>query len=472
MSFTRDLAWQSLDLSYRSSISYQLARYGLGLKYDMLPQEVVHQAKRGLLDALGCAIGAYEAPGRIMCEKAAKELGGSSEATVFCSGMRTSVLNATLINSFLVRFLDFNDAGCGGHNSDCLSSILAVSERNKSGGKDFLTSVVASYELGGRVRAAGGGVRGVEEKGWLGDIRGGMTMPPALGRLMGLNEDQVANAIGICASHCLPLGVLDAHHEENSMAKNIRFGSVCCDAIVACTLAKQGFTGPIRVVEGESGIREVIFQNEMDLNALTDFSGWHILTIRHKSLPANYVTQGHVALTIAIVKEQDLKPDDIAAVRITVGLREKLHAASCDAKKYPRNAETADHSAHWANAVAIKDRALGPEQYDPKKYVDPVILQLIEKITVEVDPKLPADSYAVTSEIITKDGRRFKKHSDVPKGHPNDPMTDADIEDKVRRMAAIYMPETQIKKIFDTVWNLESLNDMGKLATLMVFPPR
>ena len=104
MTFARDLAWQTLDLAYRSSISYQLARYALGLKYELLPRDVVHQAKRSVLDALGCAIGAYEAPGRVMCEKAAKEIGGREEATVFCSGMRTSVLNAALINSFFGAF--------------------------------------------------------------------------------------------------------------------------------------------------------------------------------------------------------------------------------------------------------------------------------------------------------------------------------------------------------------------------------
>ena len=126
MTFQRDLAWQQLDLTYRSSASYQFARYALKLNYSLLPEDVVHQAKRCLIDALGCAIGAYVAPGRIICEDTAKELGGPQEATVFCSGLRTSATNAALVNSFLVRFLDYSDMGGGGHNSDALSSILAA----------------------------------------------------------------------------------------------------------------------------------------------------------------------------------------------------------------------------------------------------------------------------------------------------------------------------------------------------------
>jgi 2-methylcitrate dehydratase PrpD len=90
MTFPRDLAWQNLDSVYRSSIACQFARYALGLKYESIPKDVVHQAKRSLLDALGCAIGAYHAPGRPICEGLVGELGGPKEAVVFGSGLRTS----------------------------------------------------------------------------------------------------------------------------------------------------------------------------------------------------------------------------------------------------------------------------------------------------------------------------------------------------------------------------------------------
>ena len=117
----------------------------------------MHHAKRCLLDALGCAIGAYKAPGRLICEDAAVEIGGPEEATIFGSGRRTSALNATLTNTFLIRYLDYNDMGGGGHNSDSIGSIIAVAEREKVTGRDFLTSLVTSYELGARFSDAPGG---------------------------------------------------------------------------------------------------------------------------------------------------------------------------------------------------------------------------------------------------------------------------------------------------------------------------
>jgi 2-methylcitrate dehydratase len=470
MTFQRDLVWQNLDYQYRSSVAHQWARYALGLKYEMLPDEVSHQAKCCLLDALGCAIGAYAAPGRSIVEDVMSEIGGKEEATVLGSGLRTSALNATLVNSFLVRYLDCNDVGGGGHNSDCLASILAIAEREGSSGKDILTSIVISYELGARFIEAMGKA-GFGLGGFTGDIRGGLTMPPALGKIMGLNEEQIANAIGVCASHALPLEILDTNREENTMAKNLRFGWVAHDAMLSCMLAKKGFTGPIRIVEGENGIREAILKGDMNLEKLVDFSGWRIINTRYKTLCANLSTQGHTLATLAIVKENDLKPEDIASVKIRVGLRETRHTTTL-AKKYPRNGESADHSAFYAQAIAIKERHFGPDAFAPEKFTDPVVLDLIEKITVELDPALPEHSPHATSEIITKDGRRFEKRLDTLHGFDDGPFSDKELEGKFAGLTQKYLSKKQMRNIFDAVWNLEKLEDISLLTKLMVISAR
>ncbi|MDO8569043.1 MAG: MmgE/PrpD family protein [Dehalococcoidales bacterium] len=468
MTLARDLAWQNLDLVYRSSIAHQFARYGLGLSYDMLPENVVHQAKRSLLDSLGCAIGAYDAPGRAICEDLARELGGPREATLFGSGRRTSALNATFVNSFLVRYLDYNDMGGGIHSSDAIAAVLAVAERQKAGGREFLTAMVISYELGARFNEANI-TSSFEEKGWTADVRGGLNMPPALGKLMGLNEEQIANAIGICASRSLPLGILDAHREENTMSKDIRFGWVAYDAILACMLARRGFTGPVRVVEGDAGLLKSMAKGDMDLERMTNFSGWRILNTNHKVLCANGSTIAHILATLAIVKENNLKPGDIASVQIKASTREAMHTTT-PAKKWPRNGESADHSAFYGNALAIKERAFGPDSFEPGKFTDPVVLDLIEKITVEADPTLPRRGGG--SIITTKDGRRFEKRIVSPHGVGDDPMSDAELEDKFKEMAARRLPRAQMRNLIEMVWNVDKLDDAGKLAALMVFPSR
>lgn len=468
MTLQRKLAWENIEADYQSSVAHKFARYALALNYEVLPQDVVHQAKRILLDTLGCAIGAYVAPARSICEDTVKELGGKEEATLFGSGIKTNVLNATLHNGLLVRFLDYNDLGGGGHNSDAIPSIFAVAEREKSNGKDFLTSIVISYELGQRFTESAKG-SSLQERGWCFDIRGGISMPPTLGKLMGLTEEQIANAIGVCASQSNPLNILDAHKEGCVNAKNLRFGFVSYNAILACILAKKGFTGPIRVVEGDSGLCQAVLQGEMDFERLLDFSGWRILDTRFKVLCTNGTNSGTVLATLSLVKEYDLKPEDIASVRITAIPRQAEHTTT-PAKKYPINAETADHSTFYANAFAIKERHFGPESIQPENFTDPVILDLIEKITVQGDPSLT--KYQAISEITTKNGLRYKKCIDTPHGLGNDPLTDKELEEKFRDMAKKYMDEQHIEKIIDTVWNIEKLNDIGKLAELMVFPKK
>lgn len=473
MTLPRDLVWQQLELLQKTSIASQFARYALGLDYGMLPQDVLHQAKRSLLDALGCAIGGQHAPARAICEAVIQESGGCEEATVFCSGYRTTALNAALVNSLMVRFLDYNDEGGGGHNSDSIPAILAVAEREKASGRDFLTSLVVSYELGARVIESvdkdGKGLS-LQKRGYSMDTRGGLSMPAALGRLMGLSEQQIAHAIGTCACGSVLLNIVDCDTEEFGMVKNIRFGKVACDAILACQLARKGFTGPVRIVEGEAGISQVLLQGNMDFDRLVDFSGWRILNTRHKHLCACGAMHAHLYATLAIVKEHDLKPDDIAAVRIRFAPR-ILHHMAALAKKYPRNAETADHSAFYAHAYAIKERRLGPESSDPENFTDPVILELTEKISAEPDPGLEAYRRGGKAEIITKDGRRFEQFIPIPHGYGDDPLTDVELEEKFGEMAARHMGEKQIRQVFETVWNVEKLDRMDRLLKLMVFKP-
>jgi len=463
MTIERDLAWKYLDNLYQSSISHCLARYALALSYDSLPPEVIHQVKRCLLDTLGCAIGAYDAPGFLMCENAVKQLGGHAEATVFGSGLRTNIYNATMVNSLLVRFLDYNDAGGGGHNSDSIPAILAAAEKTGTTTRELITAIVISYELGARFGEAVG-FRGDGGKGWNFDIRAAVSMPATLGRILGLNEEQIVNAIGICASHSFPLGILDTDNEENTMSKNLRFGFGSCEAIIACLLAKQGFTGPVRVIEGENGLDSVVFRGCMDKERLIDFSGWRILKTRHKPLCLHRTSIGHVLATLSIVNEHDLKPEDIAEVKIKCPPSDAHHTTALP-KKYPRNAETADHSSFFANACAIKYRKLGPETFEPERFTDPVILELIEKISIEGDPGLTGASGI--SEITTTASRTFKKRQDDVHGFGNDPLTDAELEEKFSSMAMKYMDKEQIQEIFNLVWNLEKLDRVGNLVRLM-----
>ena len=457
--------WNDLDEQYRASVAHQFARYALALRFEDLPDDVIHHAKRSLLDGLGNAIGGYAAPGRLACEAVARALGGPEEATVFGSGLRTGVASATLVNCFMMRFLEYNDLGGGNHNEEAIPSLLAVSERDGRDGRDFLTALVVSYEIGARVvTAAPDGPMAYDKHGWSTDARGGLNMPPAIGKLMGLTEEQIAHATAICAGRGVPLGILDADKEENSMAKNLRFGQITRDAIVACMLAKEGLTGPLRVVEGDGGYRDGILRGDLDLAALTNFDGWKIRDTRYKRLCANGSTQGYLHALINLVTENDLKPSAIASVKIGASAREARHTTAI-AKKYPRNAETGDHSAFYASAFAIKERHFGPDSADPRHFSDPVILDLIERIEVSRDPALPLRTRTGNAEITTTDGRTYRMQCDALV----ESLSDSELESKFRDTAKRYLTASQIEHAFEVIWTIDKAADMRKVAKFMSF---
>jgi 2-methylcitrate dehydratase len=468
MSFKQELTWRNLDLQYQASAAFQIARYATGFTYENIPDDVVHHAKRSLLDGIGCAIGGLAAPGLAACLSVVDHLGGAPESTVIGSGRKTNAMNATLVNCFAMRFLEYNDVGGGNHNQEAIPALLAMSERDGKSGKDFLAAMILSYEVGARViQAVPGASAGWDKHGWSTDARGGINMPAAIGLLMGLSETHIAHAIAISASRGVPLGILDADREENSMAKNLRFGFIAREAILSCMLAQQGMTGPLMVIEGDGGFKGGILRGEMDLQALVDFTGWRMCDTRHKRLCANGSTQGHVHATIAIVIENDLKPSDIETVLVRAGAREARHTTALP-KKFPRNAETADHSAYYANAFAIKHRNFGPNSADPIHFTDPDIVDLIERISVVNDPELPPRGREGISEVRTKDGRKFVKRCNALV----EPMTDSELENKFNEMALKVMEDSRARAIIDVIWSFETARSVNPLMELLTFPAR
>lgn len=467
----RKITLDHLDRKYDSSVAALYAGYALGMKYEMLPKNVIHAAKRCLLDAVGCMIGAFSSDGYPIMEGSALEWGGKKEASILGSGKRTSAGNAALVNTFLVHYLGYNDLGGGGHNSDTIPSILAVAEKEGADGKDFLMSVIISYELGARISEAAGGFTAYEAKGFPFDIRGGISLPPCIGRLMKLNEHQIANAIGICASHSIPLGVLDTNREEHFHAKNLRMGFVARDAVEACILAKNGLTGPVRVIEGDHGFRQVLLNNELDLDVMTDWSGFRILDVRYKNMCLNSTTMGHVQTTLKIVTEHDLWPEDILSVEIGTGIREYCHTASLE-KKYPRNAETADHSAFYANAMAIRDHKCRTNLMEKENFTDPVILELIDKISIYPHEELGEWSSGAIVKIVTKDGRIFNGQCEEPYGLGKTIMSDEELEEKFREMAGTYFSEKETSGLIDLIWHAEEWDSVDILTKQLAVPER
>jgi 2-methylcitrate dehydratase len=458
-------------------LAQEMARYTLDLTYQDLPPDLIHQTKRVLLDTLGCAIGGSDSEASQAIEAFLRESGHPEEATVFGSGLKTSCLNATLANGAMVRYLDYNDTAfilqgetyrTGYHPSEVIPPILALAERQHLSGREVIAAIVAGYDLSLCFLEAVTGV-GMEKKGWNGDTRGAYIMPLVAGKILGLTEEQMENAVGISASCHAVLGILDTPAEEYTMTKNIRFPTMAYSGILAAMLAKKGFTGPTTVIEGHDGFVETIMKGEYDVSKLANISGkFAIRETCIKSIIADFSSHGHLTATLNLVKENDIKPEDVAEVRITTSKRCAEHTGD-PIKKYPKNKETADHSSYYLTAIAIIDRQIGPDQFTPEKFQNPKVRELIDRVILKGDPDLDKARPAGISEIITKQGKKYQCRVDYPRGHARNPMTDEEIVGKFKSMASKYMSDKQTNQIIDTVFVLDKLEDVGMLNKLMVF---
>lgn len=458
------------------SVSRKMVRWGSALKYEQLPGQVQHESRRALVDSIGCTIGGYGCDAHLIAQRVLQKLGGNAEATVIGGGAKTSVMNAAVLNGIMLRYLDYNDIYvvpvgkmvAGGHLGEVIPGALALAEHRHIAGREFLATIVAGYELSARMLHACKEIP-FANRGWNTDSRGAVVMPILAGRLMGLSEEQTVNAVGISASTGMILGILDTDEEANTLAKNFRFPSATHRALFSACLAEEGFTGPERVIEGQRGFVDAVFQGDYRLDTLTaGDQPFHILDNRFKPFAAESTAHGHLSATLHLVKAHDLKPADIEAVTVRAGTRGIAHTGDA-AKRHPMDKETADHSSWYLTAVAIMDREVSPRQYARERYADPAVEALMAKITLEVASEFDQQPMAGETVIRTRSGATFTHRVLHPKGTRENRMSDSELNAKFRDMAKVHMSEARIDRLLDVLWTAEQLDDMAVLAPLLAF---
>jgi 2-methylcitrate dehydratase len=252
------------------TVAEQLANEAKELQFHELPPEVVHQVRRSLLDTLGVALCGYPSEPSQIIQSMIKEMTEPRESTVFISGLRTSCLYATLANCAMLRYPDYSDRGFGtkeaqvflGHHSNLIPPILAVGERQRSPGQEIITAIVLAYELSNKIYDVAGGSHKFRERGWTTETMGhACVMGLLAGRLFGLDEKQMANALAIAGCFSLQPGVM----LSPGSARNMRTAFAAHGGILSASLARKGFTGGLEVFEGRQGLAQVVAGGEMDL---------------------------------------------------------------------------------------------------------------------------------------------------------------------------------------------------------------
>lgn len=450
------------------TITATMSRWAADLEYGQIGERAVHEAKRYLLDSLGCAFGGYRQEDALHALDVLDETAGTGAATILGSGKKTDVVSASLANALMVRVMDYNDIYWQqdpSHPSDIIPAALACCERQGTGGEELIVGTVLGHEF--EMRLCEAAFPGIRERGWHHATLTAFVSPIVAGRVLRLPWEKIQHAIGISASHHCTLGAVTAG--KLTMMKNTVDPMATQAGVMAALLAEKGYSGPEHVIDGKEGLVHCLGP-EWKLELLTEGLGesWRIERCGMKAFPTEALTHAPISAVLKLVQEHALQPDDIEKVHI----RSLARAADilADPSKYdPRSKETADHSLPYVIAAAIVDRQVTPAQFEPDKIMDPRIRAQLEKVEVTADPDIEAvfpELQRVIVTITTTGGDELTEQLDYPKGDPRNPLTDEEIEEKFDALAAPVLSDGARTRLKEAVWKLDKLESVSALMQM------
>ena len=453
------------------SISRKMAQFALSLEYDRIPEPSVNEAKRFLLDSVGCALAALDHEDMRQAYDFVQQLGGTQQATVIGHGTKTNMGNAALMNALLIRAMDYNDIYWKqdpSHPSDILPAALAPAEHKGLSGRDLLVGITICYELELRLCLAAD--PGVREVGWHHATLTQFVAPLVAARMLGLTEDQAVAACGISGSSHFTLGGVVAGHLTNM--KNTADPMATEAGVRAAMLASTGYSGPVELFEGKEGVFEVLSNVRFDPAKMLDSLGSRFLITEcgYKAFPTEALTHQPITAVLEAMTDNRIDPHKVSEVLIRTTTR-GADILSDPSKYEPRTKETADHSLPYCIAVAVTKGNVLPSDFEQEALTDPFVWEMLPKIKVVADPEIdglfPAVKRAIVT-ITTDDGPSYTVQEDHAKGRAENPLSDEELVAKFRANAAHAMSDAAMDRIVDATFALEEVSSVGDYIRLLV----
>jgi 2-methylcitrate dehydratase len=451
----------------------KLVTYSLGFSEASLTDVTRGRATEVLFDTVACAVAGSATEPATIAAKVAPHVEGNLSATIVGYGKRTSPEMAALANTMMVRYYDYNDYWPA-HPSDMIAGVLAAAEVSRSSGIELLSAITLAYEV------VGGFATGTRERPSGTAARMNFDTPfvapavaLAVGKLWGLNAEQLGNAASLALTPSLCLGAV--RWGELSMMKGSATAFSTRSAVLAAMLAKEGFTGPPDVFEGSRGFFEITGQNDPRLPVFND--GRRVIEkSAMKPLPAENMTMGTLEF---MVRNAEWAPiDEIESIELEVSGWFDEHLA--DESKYdPKNRETADHSFPFMVARALVDKEITLDTCSPERIADPSLRPLMHKVNVRHSPEMDAirDSapepgptpLPVRIKMRTKAGKELIELLTDHSGCPNRSVTREVFNEKLT-ICARGLAAEQREQIREAWWNIAGVSDVSSaIKTLTGF---
>ena len=427
-------------------------------KFADLSAAAINEARRGVLDWVGCALAGSPHKTVSILIDVLRESGSAPQATVLGRKLKLGRRDAPLANGQMGHVLDFDDTHMGGvvlhASSPVLAALFALAERDKVSGAELMLAYAVGFEAGVRT---GWAAPGHHKGGWhltgtLGSIAAGV----AGGKLLKLDAQRLTYAMGIATTQAAGM-----QQNRGTMCKSFHAGKAAANGVLAALLAEHGFDSTQEIVEGRKGFSRIFSDVAAPekLNADLD-KGWLIETNGHKPYACGVVLHPLIDAVIAIRNRDGIDPATVSKI----SLRVHPFVISITDVVDPSTGLQSKFSTVHSAAVALVDGAAGVAQYSDARARDPLVADLRTKVVVEGDERLGKDeAYA----MVAVGNRRFEMHVPHASGTAANPMSDAALEAKYLANAEPVIGAERAERARDLIWSLEKQADMRDLIGLL-----
>jgi 2-methylcitrate dehydratase PrpD len=440
----------------KPGVTESLARHVVATRWEDIPLQVRHQAKRSLINFFavtlaGCRSGPVEIALRSLAE-----FSGGRQVTVVGRAERLDALSAAFLNAACANVDDF----CDTHTPTVIhptapvaAALLAYAEWRQASGPDLLLALILGNEVQARIGLAISPSH--YERGWhITSTCGVFGAAAGSGKLAALGERQMVWALGIAATQsaglCECLG---------TAAKSVSVGNAARNGLWSALLAEEGIDGPFEPLAGVQGFYHALAETP-DLSFIADGWGqrWEIMATSYKPYPCGFVI--HPVLDCVLDWRRDNPHAEVARVVVR---GHPLLAVRTDRPDISTGRESQVSVQHAVAAALVTGKA-GLDQFTDACVRDPNVASLRSKVEVLRDDSFPTIAAAV--EITTTDGKVHQLAQAAARGSDVNPLSDHDLEDKLRMLAAGWDPLWDATPLIDAIWTLDKAADASKLASL------
>ncbi|OGO30258.1 MAG: hypothetical protein A2Z29_09100 [Chloroflexi bacterium RBG_16_56_11] len=459
--------------------AYALAQNLVDVSYADIPRDVSEHARKHILDILGVMLGGSSRPGVGELAGLMREWGGKPESTVLCFGYKLPAPDAAQVNATMGHALDYDDTGDGPTHPSVVVVPTALAMAECTGGmsgRDFIAAVVLgmdmmcrlgrSFRLGLKSTPVGGH----PGAGWhLTTLYGYLVAAAVAGRILGLDEKKLVNALGIAYHQCSGNGQCV---NEGSLTKRMGPGFAARAGIMAAFLAGRGVTGAENCLEGELGIFNLYHGGKYDAGSLTadlgkSFAG---TSAAMKPYPCCRGAHDSVSLAEAMVGKHDIRPEDIEEITIFCPDATSFLLSPLEKRSRPENPVDAQFSIPWGVGAVFARRRASIGDYTEEAIRSRDILDVTARIRIREDSSLTkGQDSAVRISVKMKDGRAFTGQPETSLDISG-PLPWGEYERKFRDCASYSiqpLSEKQLDLVIGKIRRLDRIDDVRDIIAIL-----